>query len=121
MLSNTHVSMGSPELRLEALRRKLLLSATHPSMGSDEHLLVEQGHQEHRRGLKYKIWQTGFYDFNVFSPKKLHQKLNYIHYNPVKAGLCAEVEEYPFSSAWYYEGLKKPNGLNEIICPVDEL
>ena len=31
------------------------------------------------------------------------QKLEYIHYNPVKAGLCESPEEYHFSSAKFYE------------------
>jgi hypothetical protein len=30
-------------------------------------------------------------------------KLEYIHYNPVKAGLCNLPEEYKYSSAQYYE------------------
>ena len=31
------------------------------------------------------------------------QKLNYIHNNPVKAGLCELPEEYKYSSAKFYE------------------
>jgi hypothetical protein len=30
------------------------------------------------------------------------QKLEYIHYNPVKAGLCIYPEEYHYSSAKFY-------------------
>jgi putative transposase len=33
----------------------------------------------------------------------LHKKLNYIHYNPVKAGICNLPEEYHFSSALFDE------------------
>jgi len=42
----------------------------------------------------------GIYFFNeaVFI-----QKLDYIHYNPVKAGLCPLPEEYYYSSAKFYE------------------
>jgi putative transposase len=32
----------------------------------------------------------------------LAQKLNYIHYNPVKAGICARPEDYRYSSARFY-------------------
>lgn len=32
----------------------------------------------------------------------LIQKLNYIHNNPVKAGLCKYPEEYKYSSARFY-------------------
>jgi len=32
----------------------------------------------------HAIWQESFYDFNVYSEKKLNQKLNYTHHNPVR-------------------------------------
>jgi len=28
---------------------------------------------------KKKIWQKGFYDFNIYTEKKFYEKLNYIH------------------------------------------
>ena len=31
------------------------------------------------------------------------QKMEYIHYNPVEAGLCSYPEEYKYSSAKFYE------------------
>lgn len=40
------------------------------------------------------------------------QKINYIHDNPVKAGLCKLPEEYKYSSASFYEtGIKNWNFL----------
>jgi hypothetical protein len=33
----------------------------------------------------------------------LHQKLNYIHMNPVRAGLVDEPQDYPYSSYRNYE------------------
>jgi len=35
------------------------------------------------------------------------EKLDYIHNNPVKAGLCALEEEYKYSSAGYYIANRK--------------
>jgi len=52
----------------------------------------------HRRGLKYRIWQPGFYDFNIYSDKKLQEKENYIHQNPIRAGLVKSIDEYKWSS-----------------------
>lgn len=37
------------------------------------------------------------------SEKVFLQKLEYIHYNPVKAGICIYPEDYYFSSALFYE------------------
>jgi putative transposase len=48
------------------------------------------------------IWQARFYDFNVASPAKLHEKLDYMHHNPVKAGLVAREVDWVWSSARFY-------------------
>jgi putative transposase len=43
-----------------------------------------------------KLWQPRF---DLRLPDDAHATLRYIHSNPVKAGLCAKREEYPWSSA----------------------
>ncbi len=48
------------------------------------------------------FWRTRFYDFNVFSQKKIVEKLDYIHWNPVKRGLVASPEQWRWSSYRYY-------------------
>ncbi|HCM68119.1 MAG: hypothetical protein A2898_02285 [Candidatus Kerfeldbacteria bacterium RIFCSPLOWO2_01_FULL_48_11] len=50
-----------------------------------------------------KIWQSSFYDFNIYSDKKFREKLNYIHWNPVRAGLCTKPEDWQWSSCRFYE------------------
>lgn len=44
------------------------------------------------------IWQARFYDFNVWTEHKRVEKLRYMHRNPVKRGLVAEPEQWPWSS-----------------------
>ena len=39
----------------------------------------------------------------MYSRRVAEQKLNYMHNNPVKAGLSKLPEDYPFSSYQYYE------------------
>ncbi len=34
-----------------------------------------------------RFWQPRFYDFNVYSARKIREKLEYVHANPVKRGL----------------------------------
>jgi hypothetical protein len=41
----------------------------------------------------------------------LRQKVDYIHFNPVRAGLVKKAEDWPYSSARNYLGLE---GLLEI-------
>lgn len=50
-----------------------------------------------------KVWQDGFWDKTIFTEKLLRQKLNYIHRNPVRAGLVDDVVAYPYSSYRNYE------------------
>lgn len=46
------------------------------------------------------IWQQSFYDRAIREEKQLETALNYIHFNPVRAGLVALPGEYRFSSAF---------------------
>ena len=50
----------------------------------------------------YQIWKRNSLSIELSSVKVFQQKLNYIHYNPVKAGLCNLPEAYRYSSAWLY-------------------
>lgn len=49
-----------------------------------------------------KIWKRSFFDFQVYSEKKLEEKINYIHDNPIRAGLVKDLDDYPFSSYQNY-------------------
>ena len=49
------------------------------------------------------IWQRHYYSFNVFEESKLHEKLEYMQNNPVKAGLAASPTDWAYSSAKFYE------------------
>jgi putative transposase len=44
------------------------------------------------------FWQRRYYDFNVWSKKKLQEKVHYIHQNPVRRGLVARPEDWKWSS-----------------------
>lgn len=58
-----------------------------------------------QRIKKYKVWQDGNQPKVLNSNKFIRQKLDYIHNNPVEAGLVANPENYLFSSARNYAGL----------------
>lgn len=59
----------------------------------------------------WQFWQQNNQPKELFSHTVANQKLNYIHFNPVKAGLAENPTERPYSSARDYEGKK---GLIEI-------
>jgi putative transposase len=47
---------------------------------------------------KGKFWQNRFDDVGITSEKQLKIKLDYIHFNPVRAGLVGDPEDWLFSS-----------------------
>lgn len=48
------------------------------------------------------FWYARYYDFNVLTDRKRIEKLRYIHRNPVKRGLVAKPEDWPWSSFAHY-------------------
>jgi len=63
------------------------------------------------------FWQRRFYDFNVWSAKKLREKLEYMHGNPVKRKLVVHPKDWPWSSWSHYvkmgEGLIRIDAMEE--------
>ena len=53
---------------------------------------------------EYKFWQDGFHPIALYSNEFKDQKLDYIHNNPVEAGIVSEPEHYNYSSASSYSG-----------------
>jgi putative transposase len=74
--------------------------------------LIRQAEVEERRDLvaafeqagaetgrsEHKVWQDSYWDKNIYTERFLRQKLNYIHRNPLLAGLVEDVAAYPYSS-----------------------
>ena len=71
------------------------LRRNHPQVLS--HFLVNA------RDRKYQFWERNPLSIEIWSEKTLKQKLNYLHENPVRAGICRFPEEYKYSSALLYK------------------
>ncbi len=52
---------------------------------------------------KYQVWQRNSLGIELRTAVVFRQKLEYIHNNPVKTGLCKLSEDYRYSSARFYE------------------
>ncbi|HRH02115.1 MAG TPA: transposase [Bacteroidia bacterium] len=59
----------------------------------------------------YKVWQDGNHPVQLDTNKMLDERLNYLHQNPVEAGMVLNEEDYFYSSAKDYANQK---GLLEI-------
>jgi hypothetical protein len=54
----------------------------------------------------YQLWRNDNHPIQLYKAKTIIQKLNYIHFNPVEDGIVDYPEEYTYSSAKDYKGLK---------------
>lgn len=60
------------------------------------------------------LFQDRFKSETVESDKYLWVVLRYIHYNPIKAGICKSLNDYPWSS--YKEYIDKPSLVDSDFC-----
>ena len=57
----------------------------------------------HAKDRNHQVWERNSLGVPLWTAQVFEQKLEYIHYNPVTAGLCRLPEEYKYSSAKFYE------------------
>ncbi|MDQ2753420.1 MAG: transposase [Bacteroidota bacterium] len=62
--------------------------------------------REHQRNSVFQLWTHENHAIELFTPDVTQQKLDYIHNNPVRAGIVEKPEEYLYSSARNYAGLR---------------
>ncbi len=55
----------------------------------------------------YQFWKQDNHPIELFNNVMIQQKLDYIHNNPVIAGVVFSAEEYVYSSAKNYAGEKE--------------
>lgn len=62
-----------------------------------------------KREYKYSLWEHHPNAFSVNNETTLMQKVDYVHQNPVRAGLVERAEDYLYSSAriWHRKSLEK--------------
>ncbi|MDR1866264.1 MAG: transposase [Bacteroidales bacterium] len=77
--------------------------------------IFEFAAKKNKRNEKYQIWTQENHAELIYSNKFAKQKINYIHENPVRAGIVSQVEDYLYSSAKNYAGLE---GVLDVI-PID--
>lgn len=62
---------------------------------------------------RLRFWQRGGgYDRNIIHSPELPEKIQYIHANPVRRGLVSRPEEWAWSSARWWAGIRD----NELEC-----
>lgn len=67
--------------------------------------MFEEAAKKHKRNKKYQVWTHENHAINLFSEKFITERLNYIHKNPIRAGIVVNPEDYLYSSARNYAGI----------------
>ncbi len=91
MPSHIHLLMGLPNIEH--------LSKCMQGFKSVTSRKIRQFTLEELAQNDFRLWKPRFDDVIVQSEKQLRVKTDYIHNNPVKAGLVKKAEDWPYSSA----------------------
>ncbi len=115
MSNHVHVILRAGEENLPAVVRDLkkytsstMLKAITEMPESRREWLLNRfafAARKHTRNSAYQVWTHENHAVILYDPEFAAQKLNYIHLNPVRAGLVEKPEEYLYSSARNYAGL----------------
>ena len=91
---------------LQALKEPVARKAVRHLQGNAPQWLARVTVREGPR-LRHRFWQPGGgYDRNITSCEALRAVIDYIHANPVRRGLVARAEDWEWSSARWYAGLR---------------
>ena len=81
--------------------------------------------KSHSRNEKYQFWQYGSHPEEIYSENFFWSKLDYIHLNPVRAGIVCKASHYIYSSASNYvnnigiiEITKVDNPVIDVLKPI---
>ncbi|WP_064967123.1 REP-associated tyrosine transposase [Tenacibaculum ovolyticum] len=67
-------------------------------------LVMKKSATQNSKQQNYQLWRNDNHPIVLYSNAVIQQKINYIHQNPVEAGLVFNPEDYVYSSAVDYSG-----------------
>ncbi len=123
MTNHIHMIMGSqkdnPENIMRDMKRRTSIQLkeairNNPRESRKEWILqiMEETGKKNSSNSDFQLWQPDNHPIELYTPEVTWQKLDYVHYNPVKARFTDLPENYLYSSARdYYTGRK---GLIEV-------
>lgn len=108
MLDHMHLLTNCPDTSAEVLRYLKGITGRrvidYLKEKNYENSLAKLRHKNWKRKHRYSLWQQDKNVFSVYSEAMFMQKVNYIHLNPVKAGLVESAIDYRWSSARIWHG-----------------
>ncbi len=117
MTSHIHMIIGSHGDKLEKIMQNMkrhtseMLHKTiknHKGESRKEWMLwlMERAGKKNSNNGEFQLWQQNNNPIELYNLKMAWQKLDYIHNNPVKTGIVEKAEDYLYSSARNYIGMK---------------
>ena len=108
MLDHMHLLTNCPDTSAEVLRYLKGITGRrvidYLKEKNYENSLAKLRNKNWKRKHSYSLWQQDKNVFSVYSEAMFMQKVNYIHLNPVKAGLVESAIDYRWSSARIWHG-----------------
>lgn len=115
MSNHMHIIAHSPESKLSDIIRdfkkytsKEIIKAIteNPKESRAEWMLklFKYYAKYNKNNATYQFWKQDNRPIELINPKWINQKINYIHLNPVRAGIVELPEQYVYSSARNYLG-----------------
>jgi putative transposase len=122
MTSHVHMIIGSHQDKLENIMHDMKIHTSkalkksikkHPEESRREWMLwmMQRAGKTNSNNIDFQLWQQHNKPVELYNQKMAWQKLEYIHQNPIVAGIVEKPEDYLYSSARDYYGMK---GLIEI-------
>ena len=65
---------------------------------------LQNAGQYNSNNKNYQFWRQDNMPLELFSPVAKDRKIDYIHNNPVEAGIAEKPEDYLYSSAKFFAG-----------------
>lgn len=108
MLDHLHLITDEPKSSADVLRYVKGITARrvidYLKENNFKSSLMKLKHQVWKRKHEFSLWQQEKNVFSIFSESMLMQKVNYVHLNPVRAGLVERAIDYRYSSARIWLG-----------------
>ena len=123
MTNHIHMIIGSVKEKIDDIMRDMKKYTSsqlrkaienNPEESRREWMLkmMEEAGKANKQNKNFQLWRQDNHPIPLTNMKIAHQKLDYIHNNPVKAGFVEKPEDYLYSSARDYYGM---HGLIDII------
>ena len=112
MTNHIHLIIQSEDAKLSDLIRdfkkftaKTILDKIQTEPESRRDWMLERfklATETHSRNKNYQFWQLSNHAEEIYSEKFMWSKIDYIHFNPVRAGIVSSPQDYIYSSASNY-------------------